>query len=269
MRGLHISSYFSITVGVGYIMGFLDRFFARKKVVQDFKLVPKHIAVIPDGNGRWAKKRGLPRSVGHREGSMTLKKVVIYCSNIGVKHLTVYAFSTENWKRPQGEVDALMNLLLEFLRNAEKELEGSNVRIKVIGDVAGLPTALQIEIDRVEKLTKVNSGLCLNIALNYGSRCELLNAVKDIAKKVKENKLSLDEIDEKRFESFLYTKGIPEPDLLIRTSGEQRISNYLLWQCAYTEFWFTNELWPDIRESHIAEAIKAYERRNRRYGGVE
>jgi undecaprenyl diphosphate synthase len=241
---------------------------AQKKKIEEFKSVPHHIAIIPDGNGRWAKKRGMPRSVGHREGSMTLKKIVIYCSKIGVKYLTIYAFSTENWKRPQSEVDALMSLLLEFLRNAEKELDGSNVRIKVIGDIKGLPDELQKEIIRVEKLTGVNDGLNLNIALNYGSRIEMLNAVKEIAKKVKENKLSIDKIDEKVFEDYLYTSGIPDPDLLIRTSGEQRISNYLLWQCAYTEFWFTNELWPDVNESHIAEAIKAFEKRNRRYGGL-
>ncbi|HEY5585565.1 MAG TPA: isoprenyl transferase [Ruminiclostridium sp.] len=246
----------------------LDKYLTRKKISEDFKVVPTHIAIIPDGNGRWAKKRGLPRSLGHREGSMALKRIVIYCSKIGVEYLTVYAFSTENWKRPQGEVDTLMNLLLEFLRNAEKELYGSNVRIKVIGDVRGLPVELQQEIVRVQKLTSGNDGLCLNIALNYGSRFEMLNAVKEIAKKVKANKLSIDGIDESEFESCLYTAGIPDPDLLIRTSGEQRISNYLLWQCAYTEFWFTKELWPDVNESHIKEAISAFEKRNRRYGGV-
>ena len=249
-------------------MSFLNKFFKQNKITEDIKVVPNHIAIIPDGNGRWAKKRGLPRSIGHREGSMTLKKIVIYCSKIGVKYLTIYAFSTENWKRPQSEVDTLMSLLLEFLRNAEKELDGSNVRIKVIGDVLGLPDELQKEIIRVEKLTGVNNGLNLNIALNYGSRFEMLHAVKEISKKVKENKLSIDAIDEREFEGCLYTVGIPDPDLLIRTSGEQRISNYLLWQCAYTEFWFTNELWPDINESHIAEAIQVFESRNRRYGGL-
>ncbi len=249
-------------------MGLFEKLFTPKKVNEELKVVPNHIAIIPDGNGRWARKRGLPRSVGHREGSMTLKRIVIYCSKIGVKHLTIYAFSTENWKRPQNEVDTLMNLLLEFLRNAEKELDGSNVLIKVIGDVKGLPDELQREIERVEKLTSVNSGLHLNIALNYGSRSEMLSAVKKIAKKVKENKLSIDKIDQSEFEDCLYTSGIPDPDLLIRTSGEQRISNYLLWQCAYTEFWFTNELWPDIKESHITDAIKEYEKRNRRFGGI-
>lgn len=250
-------------------MGLFKKVISRDKIDDNFEVVPNHIAIIPDGNGRWAKKRGLPRSVGHREGSMTLKKIVIYCSKIGVKYLTVYAFSTENWKRPQSEVDALMNLLLEFLRNAERELDGSNVRIKVIGDVHGLPEELQKEILRVEKLTSINSGLCLNIALNYGSRLEILNAVKLVAQKVKDNKLSLQAIDEAQFEKYLYTSGTPDPDLLIRTSGEQRISNYLLWQCAYAEFWFTKELWPDVNESHIAEAIKAFEKRNRRYGGIE
>ncbi len=240
-----------------------------KEIKRDFTSIPKHIAIIPDGNGRWAKKRGLPRSIGHREGSMALKKVVIYCSEIGVKYLTVFAFSTENWKRPKSEVDALMNLLVEFLRNAEKELDGSNVRIKVIGDVKGLPDELQKEISRVEKLTSVNNGLNLIICLNYGGRLELLSAVREIAVKVKSGRLKVEDIDEKQFESCLYTVGIPEPDLLIRTSGEQRISNYLLWQCAYTEFWFTDELWPDVNGSHIAQALKAYEHRNRRFGGVD
>ncbi len=250
-------------------MGFFNKLFPQKKLDNDFQCIPQHIAIIPDGNGRWAKKRGLPRNVGHREGSMTLKKVVIYCSKVGVKNLTVYAFSTENWKRPKGEVDALMNLLLEFLRNAERELDGSNVRIKVIGDINGLPAELQNEITRVEKMTSVNNGLNLNIALNYGSRFEILHAVKNIAKEIKDGKLTINDIDENQMEQHLYTKGIPEPDLLIRTSGEQRISNYLLWQCAYTEFWFTDTLWPDVNESHIAEAIKAFEKRNRRYGGIE
>lgn len=240
-----------------------------KEIKRVFTSIPEHIAIIPDGNGRWAKKRGLPRSVGHREGSMALKKVVIYCSEIGVKYLTVFAFSTENWKRPKSEVDALLNLLVEFLRNAEKELDGSNVSIKVIGDVKGLPDELQKEISRVEKMTSVNNGLNLIICLNYGGRLELLSAVREIAGKVKSGRLKVEDIDEKQFESCLYTAGIPEPDLLIRTSGEQRISNYLLWQCAYTEFWFTDELWPDVNGNHIAQALKAYEHRNRRFGGVD
>ncbi len=250
-------------------MSFFDRFFSEKnKIIKEFKVVPNHIAIIPDGNGRWAKKRGLPRNIGHREGSMNIKRIVIYCSKIKVKYLTFYAFSTENWRRPQGEVDALLKLLMEFLRKAEKELEGSNVKIRVIGDVNGLPEELQKEIVRVEKFTSSNDGLNLNIALNYGSRLEMLHAVKEISKKVKENKLSINDIDERQFENCLYTAGIPDPDLLIRTSGEQRISNYLLWQCAYSELWFTDALWPDVNESHIAEAIMDYGKRSRRYGGL-
>lgn len=250
-------------------MSFFKSIFGAKGDSEILSSVPKHIAIIPDGNGRWAKKRGLPRSVGHRQGSMALKKIVIYCSKIGVQYLTFYAFSTENWKRPQSEVDALMSLLLEFLRNAEKELEGSNVIIKVLGDVKALTPELQKEIERVQRITGANTGLHLNIALNYGSKLEIIDAVRQIAKDVKENKLSVDKIDDKAFEKYLYTNGIPDPDLLIRTSGEQRISNYLLWQCAYTEFYFPQKLWPDFAEKDIFDAIEAFNNRNRRYGGIK
>jgi undecaprenyl diphosphate synthase len=250
-------------------MSFLKNIIGPKDNSEILSSVPQHVAIIPDGNGRWAKKRGLPRSVGHRQGSMTLKKIVIYCSKIGVKYLTFYAFSTENWKRPQSEVDALMSLLLEFLRNAEKELEGSNVIIKVLGDVKALTPELQKEIERVQRMTGINTGLQLNIALNYGSKLEIIDAVRQIAKDVKDNKLSVDKIDDTVFEKYLYTKDMPDPDLLIRTSGEQRISNYLLWQCAYTEFYFPQKLWPDFTERDIFEAIRAFNSRNRRYGGIK
>ena len=245
-----------------------SRFFCKKAQVEQVFNVPAHIAIIPDGNGRWAKKRGLPRSVGHREGSMTLKKIVIYCSKLGVSHLTFYAFSTENWKRPQEEVNALMNLLMEFMQRAEKELEGSNVRIKVIGNVEELSDELKKEIIRVEKYTAQNGGLQLNIALNYGSRNEIVHAIKGIVKDVESKELSAEDISEEIFEKYLYTSEIPDPDLLIRTSGEKRISNYLLWQLAYTELWFSDKLWPDFNETDITEAIKDYNNRERRFGGV-
>ena len=245
-----------------------NKFFGKKTQAEQVFNVPAHIAIIPDGNGRWAKKRGLPRSVGHREGSMTLKKIVIYCSKLGVSHLTFYAFSTENWKRPKEEVSALMNLLMEFMQRAEKELEGSNVRIKVIGNVDELSDELKKEIVRVEKYTSQNSGLQLNIALNYGSRNEIVHAIKSIVNAVENKELSTEDISEEIFEKHLYTREIPDPDLLIRTSGEQRISNYLLWQLAYTELWFSDKLWPDFNETDIAEAIKDYNNRERRFGGV-
>lgn len=230
--------------------------------------VPLHIALIPDGNGRWAQRRGMPRKAGHREGSNTLKRIVIYCSKIGIKYLTVYTFSTENWSRPKEEVDALMGLLLEFLKKAEEELRGSNVRIKVIGDIKGLPEEFHTEIPRVEKLTEKNTGLCLNIALNYGGRDELVHAVRDIAAACKKGSLALTDINEDLISKSIYTAGIPDPDLFIRTSGERRSSNFLIWQLAYTEFWYTDDLWPDFTEKHLIEAVRSFQNRKRRYGGV-
>ncbi|MDD4495504.1 MAG: isoprenyl transferase [Eubacteriales bacterium] len=230
--------------------------------------IPKHIAIIPDGNGRWAKKRGLPRSVGHRAGSNSLKKIVIYCDKIGVKYLTIYTFSTENWSRPKEEVDALMSLLLEYLKNAEKELEGTNVRIRTIGDIEGLPNEFLTEIPRVEKMTKNNKGLNLVFALNYGGRAEILNAIKSILKDASDKKLKIEDIDEELFRRYLFTKAIPEPDLIIRTGGEMRTSNFLMWQSAYSEYIFPDILWPDFTEENMADAIKNYMKRHRRYGGI-
>lgn len=230
--------------------------------------LPVHIAIIPDGNGRWAKKRAMPRNVGHREGANVLRKMVIFCSKLGIQHLTFYAFSTENWKRPQDEVDALMKLLLEFLSNAEKELRGSDVRIRVLGDVNRLSPQLQQEIQRVVASTAGNHGLSLNIALNYGGREELLHAIKEVVKDVKAGQLLMSQISEQAIADRLYTYDIPEPDLLIRTSGEQRISNFLLWQLAYTELWYTDALWPDFTEDHLLQAIRDFQKRNRRFGGI-
>lgn len=249
-------------------MFFLSKFLSKKNIEIDKDNLPLHIAIIMDGNGRWAKKRGLPRSIGHREGSNTLRKIVETCSNIGIKHLTVYAFSTENWKRSKSEVDALMGLLLEYLKNAEKELEGKNVRIRVVGNKAGLPKDIQVETERVEKLTGRNTGLNLNIALNYGGRDDIINATKKICEEVLNKKININDIDEKLISRMLYTKDIPDPDLLIRTSGEKRISNFLLWQLAYSEFWYTDVLWPDLREKHVLDAIKEYQSRHRRFGGI-
>lgn len=250
-------------------MALLSNLFKKKSsVIIDTKTLPVHIAIIPDGNGRWAKKRGLPRNAGHREGSNTLKKIVKYCARLGVKYITVFTFSTENWKRPKSEVDALMSLLKEFLINAENELSGSNIRINVIGDVSALSEDLQREIPRVEKMTSKNTGLVLNIALNYGGRDEIVSAVRRIGKEIAEGRLKTSDIDSALISDRLYTCGIPDPDLIIRTSGEKRSSNFLLWQSAYAEYWYTDILWPDFKPDDIKEAIGDYQRRNRRFGGI-
>lgn len=231
--------------------------------------IPTHIAFIMDGNGRWAKKRMLPRSVGHREGAGALKRVSRACGNIGVKYMTVYAFSTENWSRPKDEVDAIMDLLLNSLKNAEKELNGEDVRIKIIGDITPLSDEIKAEIKRVESVTGNNKMLTLNIALNYGSRDEIIQATKKISKKVADGEITEDEITQEVIANHLYTYDCPDPELLVRSSGEQRISNFLLWQCAYSEFVFTPKLWPDFSEQDVLEVILAYQKRDRRFGGIK
>lgn len=238
-----------------------------KKRKIDINNIPEHIAIIMDGNGRWAKKRGLPRSMGHKEGSRTLKKIVEECYKLGVRYLTVYAFSTENWSRPKEEVDELMKLLLEYLRNAEKELAGKKVRIRVIGEKKHLPEEIIKEIKRVEKNTESIEGLDFIIALNYGGRQEIVEAVSRLVEDVKAGLVS--EIDEKTISERLYTKGIPDPDLLIRTSGEMRISNFLIWQSSYSEFYFCDVLWPDFSVANLKDAIISYQGRQRRFGGVK
>lgn len=226
----------------------------------------KHIAIIMDGNGRWAKKRGLSRSMGHREGSKNLRKIVEACYNMGVRYLTVYAFSTENWARPKAEVDELMRLLLDYLRNAEKELKGKDVRIRVIGEKYPLSKEIVNEIERVENATKNRKTLDFIIALNYGGRQEIVNAVSRILEDAKEGKLI--EVNESEISRRLYTSEIPDPDLLIRTSGEMRVSNFLIWQISYSEFYFSDVLWPDFSEKHLKEAILTYQSRQRRFGGI-
>ena len=230
--------------------------------------IPKHIAIIMDGNGRWAKKRGLPRSAGHKAGADSLKKIVTACNNMGIKYITVYAFSTENWSRPKDEVDYLMSLLLDYLRNAETTLAGENVVIRAIGSRKELSEEIQQQIIKTEEFTKNNTGIVMNIALNYGAREELTNAVKNICADVEEGKITSDEIDDKMIASKLYTRNQPDPDLLIRTSGEIRLSNFMLWQLAYSEMYFTEKLWPDFSVKDLEEAILEYQRRNRRFGGV-
>ena len=234
----------------------------------DIDSIPKHIAIIMDGNGRWAKQRMLPRSMGHRAGVEALRDVIKTASNIGIKYLTLYAFSTENWKRPDSEISILMNLLIEYLRKEIAELHHNNVKIRTIGNIAQLPDEVIVEIDKAVAKTKFNNGLCVNIALNYGGRGEILGAIKEIGKKIENNEIDIDEIDEALVGSLLYTADIPDPELLIRTSGEIRLSNFLLWQCAYSEFWFTGIYWPDFKGEHLLEAISDYQNRQRRFGGI-
>ncbi|AFQ45523.1 undecaprenyl diphosphate synthase [Desulfosporosinus meridiei DSM 13257] len=230
--------------------------------------LPRHVAIIMDGNGRWAKKRGLPRSMGHRAGVEALRKIVKTCSNLGIKVLTVYAFSTENWSRPKDEVGVLMTLLTEYLRKELQELHHNNVVIRAIGGISALPSEAQKELENSIKRTQNNTGLILNIALNYGGRSEIIDAVKKISNEVLNQKQKIEDINEKCISDALFTKGLPDPDLMIRTSGEMRLSNFLLWQLAYTEIVVTEELWPDFGEKSLLNAIKAYQQRDRRFGGI-
>ncbi len=235
----------------------------------DMSNLPRHIAIIMDGNGRWAKKRGLPRTVGHKAGVETLREIIRTCSKLKIQYLTLYAFSTENWQRPEKEVSALMKLLVYYLRKEIEELHKNNVKIHVIGDISKLPqTAIQ-EINSALDLTQNNDGLTVNIALNYGGRDEIIRAVKTLCNKVKNGELEVSEINEQIFKQHLYTKEIPDPDLLIRPSGELRLSNFLLWQAAYSEFWFSNIYWPDFTKKHLIQAIIDYQKRERRFGAIK
>lgn len=239
-----------------------------KEIALDKNNIPKHIAIIMDGNGRWAKKRKLPRTMGHKAGVETIRRVIKEAHILGIKYLTLYAFSTENWKRPDEEVSALMKLLVEYLRSELAELNKNGVVIRVLGDITRLPKEAQDEILEAIEVTKNNNGIVLNIAFNYGGRDEIIRAVKLLSEEVKSGNIKIENIDEEVFENFLYTKNIPDPDLIIRPSGEQRISNFLLWQCAYSEFWYSNVCWPDFKEEHLRKAIYDYQHRDRRYGGV-
>lgn len=230
--------------------------------------IPAHIAIIMDGNGRWAKKRFMPRIVGHKFGVETLRNIVKHCSSLGVKYLTLYAFSTENWNRPEEEVSGLMELLITYLRNEIKELNDNQVRIKFIGYMDGMPKQVRTEMDLAEEKTKDNQGLVLNLAINYGGRDELKRGIQSLAQAVKEGSLEPEDITEDLISESLYTKGQLDPDLIIRTSGEIRVSNFLLWQLAYSEFYFTDVLWPDFNEKELDRAIEEYNHRNRRYGKV-
>lgn len=230
--------------------------------------IPAHIAIIMDGNGRWARKRGLPRVAGHKRGVDTVKEIVEACAEVGVNFLTLYTFSIENWLRPRDEVSMLMRLLVNSLQSRCKELMDNNIRLTAIGNVQTLPNEVQKELyDAIEK-TKNNTKMTLNLALSYSGRWELIEAVKEIARLASEGKLNPNEIDENCISSYLTTRNIPDPDLLIRTSGEFRVSNFLLWQIAYTEFYISNVYWPDFKRKHLYEAIKSYQKRERRFGRV-
>ncbi len=228
----------------------------------DMKSVPVHIAIIMDGNGRWAQKRGLPRTEGHREGVKTVKRIVKAASDSGVRYLTLYAFSTENWKRSKEEVNFLLNLFAEAVRGYLDELKQNNVRLKFIGDIQSLPYFLRKVIEYAESATKKDTGLTLNIAINYGGRREIVQAVKKICKE------RIEEIDEENFSDYLYTAGQPDPDIIIRTSGEKRLSNFLLYQSSYSELFFTDTLWPDFTEDEFLEILGEYSKRKRKFGGV-
>ncbi|NMD68660.1 isoprenyl transferase [Bacillus sp. DNRA2] len=230
--------------------------------------IPNHVAIIMDGNGRWAKKRGMPRIAGHKEGLSTVLKVVKTAAKCQVKILTLYAFSTENWKRPKPEVDFILKLPKEFLHIYLPDLIANNVRIQTIGDIESLPAHTQEALRFAIERTRDNDGLQLNFAFNYGSRLEMLNAIKKMSADIEAGNLSLEDVDEQQFSEYLYTAGTPDPDLLIRTGGEERLSNFLLWQLAYTEFWFTDVLWPDFSEQEFLRSLEDYQRRQRRFGGL-
>ena len=229
--------------------------------------MPKHIAIIMDGNRRWAREKGLDPKQGHREGAKTLEKIVRYANKIGLEYITVYAFSTENWKRSEDEVGALMILLQKYLDDYSKRAYTENIKVKVLGDITRLSEGMQKSIKKCMERTKNNTGVVFNIALNYGSRNEIVSAVKNIAYEVKNGNINVEEITEDTISNNLYTAGEPDPDLLIRTSGELRLSNFLLWQLAYTEFLFVDKHWPDFSEEDVDMAIEVFQKRNRKFGG--
>lgn len=231
--------------------------------------VPQHIAIILDGNGRWAKAKGMPRNYGHAQGSKNVEKICEEAWRMGIKYLTVYAFSTENWSRPENEVAALMKLLRNYMKTCLKTAAKNDMKIRVIGDIAPLDDDIKSRIRELEEATVNNGGLNFTIALNYGSRDEMTRAARKMAQDCADGKLKPSQISEEVFESYLDTSGIPDPDLMIRTSGEQRLSNYLLWQLAYSEFYFTDVPWPDFTKAELVKAVEEFNHRHRRFGGVE
>lgn len=231
--------------------------------------IPQHVAIILDGNGRWAKKKNMPRNYGHAQGSKNVERICEIAYKMGIKYLTVYAFSTENWSRPSDEVNALMKLLRNYMKTCLKTAEKNRMRVRVIGDKTGLDDDIRTRIEELEEASAGNDGLNFQIAINYGSRDEIIRAVRRIAADCRDGRLAAEEIDEQVIDRYLDTHDIPDPDLLIRTSGEQRLSNYLLWQLAYTEFYFTDVPWPDFTKEELLKAVEQYNARDRRYGGVK
>lgn len=231
--------------------------------------IPRHISIILDGNGRWAKGKGMPRTYGHTVGAKNIEQICMDADDIGIKYLTVYAFSTENWNRPSSEVAALMKLLNFYLRTIGKKAMKNNMRMRIIGDRTGLPEDIREAIDSIEALTRQNTGLQFQIAINYGSRDEMIRAMKKMLVDYEQGHFLLENLDSDKFSSYLDTADIPDPDLMIRTSGEERLSNYLMWQHAYSEFYFTKTPWPDFKKEDLIEAIRVYTSRDRRYGAIE
>jgi undecaprenyl diphosphate synthase len=239
-----------------------------QKELKDSGEIPAHVAVIMDGNGRWARKRGLPRAAGHKIGVESVRDIVEACSQLGVKYLTLYTFSTENWKRPKDEVSTLMRILLRSLKNETDELHNNDVKLTTIGDISSLPEQVQVQLKEAMDKTRNNKKMTLNLALSYSGRWELIEAVKSIAEHLHKGKLKISDINEQLIAGQLTTKDMPDPDLLIRTSGEFRVSNFLLWQIAYTEFYISGSLWPDFRRKQLYEAIRNFQGRERRFGKV-
>jgi len=244
------------------------KIFSRQKATLDKSRIPRHVAIIMDGNGRWAKKRGLARSAGHLSGSERFRSAAKYLQNIGVEYFTVYAFSTENWKRPQEEVDGIFSLLEKYLYDAINDLRESNIVLSFWGDLSRLSPKLQSLIEETDRLSAQNNGMKVNVCLNYGGRAEIIRAVQSIASDCASGKMNITEINEEVIDSRLYSNGIPAPDLLIRPGGETRISNFLLWQLAYSEMYFTDTLWPDLTDDKLEEIIVDFQQRNRRFGGL-
>lgn len=250
----------------GVFVGNCNLLELRKKI--DMDRLPRHIAIIMDGNGRWAKKRFLPRTAGHREGMKRVIEIVEVAEKLNIEYLSLFAFSTENWKRPKEEVEGLMKLLVEYIRIELDRIHKNNIKIQTMGDISRLPEFARKEVERAIDLTKDNTKMVLNIGLNYGGRSEIIRGIKNLLEDVRMGKIDIEGVDEDSFKRYLYTSGLPDPDLLIRPSGELRVSNFMLYQIAYTEFWFSDIYWPDFKEEHLYMAIIDYQRRNRRFGGI-